>query len=110
MSKRENRATVKDETLSRSFAQGLNEGMRLVGYVTIFFNVGERIIKKQPTVAVADVQQVVSELLSELRAEHYEVGVSIRILSEGDITTEGTTAGDQQQELDDGIEDAEVVE
>lgn len=103
---RPNRAKVEDEGLSRSFAQGLNEGLRLTGYVTLFFEVGSKRITRTPMVAVADVPATVSEFLSTLRAEHYEVGVTIKIMAEGDIETQEA----EQPVISDGIEDAEVVE
>lgn len=102
---RENRATVKDDSLGQAFAQGVNEGMRLTGYVTLLFEVGSKRITRTPMVAVADVPTAVAEFLSSLRAEHYEIGVTVKILAEGDIEQ-----AEEQQELDDGIEDATVVE
>lgn len=101
---RSNKATVTDESLGQAFAQGVNEGLRLTGYVSIIIETKKRSANIQ-WVAVADVPATVNEFLTSLRADDYEDVVSIRIMAE-----EGNPPTEEQAELDDGIEDAEVVE
>lgn len=103
---RQNKATVSDETLTGNFTQGVNEGMRTVGYAVIIFSVGQKFVQRMPIVAIAEVPEMVTNFLSALRADDYAQGVEIKILQ--DETTE--PAVDESPALEEGIVDAEVVE
>lgn len=108
MIKRPNRATITDSGLGEAFAQGVNEGFRLTGYVTVFCRVGKGgVVRKE--MAVADVPEYINEFLLSLRGEHYEVGVEIRILSEGDVKPEPKQAEVAAISQGEDIEEAEIV-
>lgn len=112
MSRRPNRATVSDVGLGEAFAEGLNEGFRLTGYVLAVCKVGDRETFRG-VVKASQVPDVVGDFIAGLRGEHYEVGVSVRIIAEGDVGDEAEAAGAEGNgaaEIADGIEDAEVVE
>jgi len=102
---RQNKATVKDESLGAAFTQGVNEGMHLTGYCVIFFSVGQKFVQRMPIVAMADVPEMIGNFVSSLNADDYAQGVEIKILQD-----ENAEAPAEQPALDDGIEDAEVVE
>lgn len=110
---RENRATVRDESLGKAFAEGVNEGFRLTGYVLLVIRVGNKDIVHD-TVKASEIPTLVADRLESLRGEHYEVGVTIRIIADGDVKTESDKA--QAHKVEDpaigesGIEDAEVVD
>lgn len=110
---RENRATVKNEGLGSAFAEGVNEGFRLTGHVLLICKVGDK-ARVNATVKASEVPDLVNYFLSSLRGEHYEVGISIRVIAEGDVTTESVKAQarvvDQSSIGESGIEDAEVVD
>lgn len=113
MNRRENRATIKEEGLGASFAEGVNEGLRLTGHVLIICQIGGR-DKIRVVTKASTVPDIVGDFVAGLRGEHYEVGISIRIFAEGDVAPQSgkaqatVIADDANGES--GIEDAEVVE
>lgn len=108
---RVNKATVSDTDLGDAFKHGVNEGFRLLGYVVIFMSLGGK-LKQKITCQAHEVPDVVGEFLSSLRGEHYEVGIEIRILAEGDVVDSPAPAkvGGLEEGEDTSIIDAEVVE
>jgi len=109
--RRDNRATVKDEGLGSAFTEGVNEGFRLTGYVLVICKVGDK-EKIRGEFKASQVYDVVGDFVAGLRGEHYEVGVTIRMISEGDVTPEKAQARVVEPEAigESGIEDAEVVD
>lgn len=108
---RENRATVKDEGLGTAFTEGVAEGQRLTGYVLVICKVGGR-VKIQDVFKARQVPDVIGDFIASLRGEHYEVGVVIRLLAEGDVVSEKAQGRVVEPESigESGIEDAEVVD
>ncbi|HET7110238.1 MAG TPA: hypothetical protein VFI41_05165 [Gemmatimonadales bacterium] len=109
---RQNRATVKDEGLGAAFKEGLNEGLRLDGYVVLFMKVGKN--ERQHTIPASEVLEHVSNFIGGLRGEHYEEGVVIRIFGDSDAKSEPDKAQarvvEQTSIGESGIEDAEIVD
>lgn len=111
-----NKATVTDVGLGAAFKEGVNEGFRLTGYVTVFFKIGGQ-TKAKYTVEAHEVPKVVGEFLESLRGEHYEVGIKIKILADGDVGPGQASAPSGAAGVDGlpvgedtTITDAEVVE
>jgi hypothetical protein len=77
---RENRATIKDSDLTENFAEGINEGFRLTGYVLFSVNCGGKEIASE-TVKAANVPELIAVTLGAFRGEHYAMGVVIRIMA-----------------------------
>jgi hypothetical protein len=77
---RENKATVKDEGLGTAFAEGVDEGFRLIGWVLFTVNVGGKEVASE-TVKKANVPDLVASVFSQFRGEHYDQGVVIRIMA-----------------------------
>lgn len=105
--RRPNKATVADEGLGAAFTEGVNEGFRLTGYVLIVCQVGDR-ETINGVFKASQVYDVIGDFIAGLRGEHYEIGVTIRMIAESDAP-EPTKLVDIP-ELADGVEDAEIVE
>ena len=108
-----NRATVEDTGLGTAFAEGVNEGLRLTGYVLVICKVGDK-EKIRGEIKASQVPDVVGDFIAGLRGEHYEIGISIRVIAATDIKSE---PGKAQARVvgpteigESGIEDAEVVD
>lgn len=108
---RENRATVKDTGLGASFTEGVNEGLRLTGYVLVICKISDK-EKIRGVFKASQVYDIVSDFVAGLRGEHYEVGVTIRMIAEGDVAPEKAQARVVEPEAigESGIEEAEVVD
>lgn len=106
-----NRATVSDKGLGAAFAEGVNEGFRLTGYVRLICLIGGR-ARVNETVKASDVPKLMETFFAGLRGEHYEVGVAVRLMAEGDVCTEQVSdpAPRATPEVGDGVIDAEIVE
>lgn len=109
--RRENRATVKDSNLGAAFTEGVNEGFRLTGYVAVICQIAGK-DKVRVVVKASQVPDVVGDFIAGLRGEHYEIGVTIRIIAESDVTPEGDSdeVGGLPEGEDPNIIDAEIVE
>lgn len=108
---RPNRATVSDSGLGAAFTEGVNEGLRLTGHVLLICKVGSR-DKFREIVKASDVPELIGNFVATLRGEHYEVGVTIRIISEGDVAQDKAQARvvDRPELGESGIEEAELVD
>lgn len=109
--RRPNKATVSEPGLGAAFAEGVNEGFRLTGHVLLICQIGGR-DKIRIVTKASKVPDILSDFVAGLRGEHYEVGVTVRIIAEGDVVPEGqASAPTGAAELEeDPIEDAEVID
>lgn len=105
--RRENRAAISDEALTGAFATGLNEGMRLVGYALLTIEVGGR-RRMNEVLPLKDVAARVAGFFEGLRGEDYSFGVVVSAIPQDEPPPDRVE--EQDQELAEGIEDAEIVE
>lgn len=108
-----NKATIKDDGLGAAFAEGVNEGLRLTGHVLLICQIGGK-DKIRVVTKASSVPDLVGDFIAGLRGEHYEVGITIRIIAEGDVKR-GTGKAQARvvgpEEIgESGIEDADVVD
>lgn len=109
--RRPNKATVEDSGLGSAFAEGLNEGFRLTGYVLLLVKVGGH-VSYDKVIKASEVCDTVAGILAGMRGEHYDSGVVIQVIAESEGAPESAAAevGGLPEGEDSSIDDAEVVE